>query len=119
MKLSKWLGLLAALNAVPSWSQEASHAQHQEHVREAGNTNAPASSAALAAPDFRGYISAFSGYRLFVPDEPLKNWRAANDEVRAVGRHMGPMKDDKAPRPASDAAQAGHGQAAGQQERKP
>lgn len=40
----------------------------------------------------RGYASAFAGYRPFDPQEPAKPWRAANEEVREAGGHIGVMK---------------------------
>lgn len=38
------------------------------------------------------YESAFADYRPFTPQEPPKGWRAANDEVRDAGGHLGLMK---------------------------
>jgi hypothetical protein len=40
--------------------------------------------------------SAFAGYRSY-RDEPLADWRAVNDEVRAVGGHAGHIRDNPAP----------------------
>src|SRR5687767_2353783 len=40
----------------------------------------------------RAYTSAFADYRPFDPQEPAKPWRAANDEVREAGGHVGLMK---------------------------
>jgi hypothetical protein len=48
--------------------------------------------------------SAFAGYRGY-RDEPLADWRAVNDEMRALGGHAGHIRDaapaDRAP-PAGD-----------------
>jgi len=38
------------------------------------------------------YRSPFADYRLFKADEPMKDWRMANDEVREAGGHIGLMK---------------------------
>ena len=49
--------------------------------------------AAKARPEeARGYDSAFADYRPFDPQEPAKPWRAANEEVREAGGHIGVMK---------------------------
>ena len=52
--------------------------------------------------------SAFAGYRGF-RDEPLADWRAVNDEMRALGGHAGHIRDggvpaDRAAPPAGDRA---------------
>ena len=52
--------------------------------------------------------SAFAGYRSF-RDEPLADWRAVNDEMRALGGHAGHIRAaappaDRAPPPAGDRA---------------
>lgn len=49
----------------------------------------PATGAAVPA-----YPSPFADYRPFTPQEPPKNWRAANDEVRDIGGHIGLMKSE-------------------------
>ena len=35
---------------------------------------------------------AFDGYRAYNPQEPAKGWRAANEEVREAGGHVGIAK---------------------------
>jgi hypothetical protein len=40
--------------------------------------------------------SAFAGYRRF-RDEPPADWRAVNDEMRALGGHGGHIREDAAP----------------------
>ena len=102
MKSLKWLGLLAALHPAPSWAQESAHSAHQGQTSEPGKLEAGIASPSLPAS---GYRSAFSDYRPFVPDEPMKSWRSANDEVRDAGGPMAPMKDDK---PAPDASKSEH-----------
>lgn len=52
--------------------------------------------------------SAFAGYRSF-RDEPLADWRAVNDEMRALGGHAGHIRDaaeptDRTPAPAGERA---------------
>jgi hypothetical protein len=102
MKSLKWLGLVAGLHAMASWSQDTPLGSHDGHARAARKTDAiaPSAKAALARP--AGYESPFADYRRFVADEPLKDWRAANDEVREAGGHMGLVK------PASPAAHDEH-----------
>ena len=48
----------------------------------------PAAPPAVGVP----HQSAFEGYRAFNAEQPLKDWRGANDEVREAGGHMGLMK---------------------------
>jgi hypothetical protein len=105
MKLLKWLGLLAALHAAPSWAQETAHSAHQGSKSDPSKSQPAAPSSSLPAS---GYRSAFSDYRPFVPDEPMKNWRSANDEVRDAGDHVAPMKGDKPARPGPDAPKSEH-----------
>ena len=50
------------------------------------------------------YRSAFADYRPFNPDEPIKDWRQANEEVRNAGGHVGLSK-----RGASPSGHSGHG----------
>ena len=97
MKSLKWLGLVAGLHAVASWSQDSPSRPHDGHARAAAKPEAiaPAAKAADARPS--GYASPFADYRRFVADEPLKDWRAANDEVREAGGHMGLMKSAPSP----------------------
>lgn len=42
------------------------------------------------------YDSPFLDYRPFDPQEPAKPWRAANEEVRDAGGHVGVMKATEA-----------------------
>ena len=97
-------GLAAAL-ALQSGLALAQGAPHPHGGRPAGAApkDAPASmpkagaSAAQPAAKARpgvapGYDSAFADYRPFDPQEPAKPWRAANEEVREAGGHIGVMK---------------------------
>jgi hypothetical protein len=53
-----------------------------------------------SVPPAPEYVSPFAGYRRFDPDAPPKPWRAANDEVRAAGGHVGILKGAASPAPA-------------------
>lgn len=79
--------------------------------------------AALLAALGNAAAAAAEDYRRFTPDEPLQEWRAANEAVRAAGGHAGmhgsqpppaaPAKDTTAPAGAKPAVRkdghAGHG----------
>ena len=79
------LGIAALL--VPS-----AHAQHGDHAAH-GADKALAARPAVNAESAEGtHRSAFTGYRRFNAEEPLKDWRAANEEVRAAGGHAGLSK---------------------------
>lgn len=69
-------------------------AQHSHHSPKAE----PSARAAEAKPQPRrgGFESAFAGYRLFAPDEPARDWKRANEEVRDAGGHVGLMKGESA-----------------------
>lgn len=112
------VGLLALLHSAAAWPQSA-HSSHgkpatkepdarpaakesdAKRTMKEGEAN-PAGKAAeklasapqpVATPrDSASYRSPFAGYRLFTPDEPMSQWRAANDEVRESGGHVGLMK---------------------------
>ncbi len=91
MKLSKWLCFLAVLHAVA-----ASGAQGDAPSKPGGNA----------------HDSAFTGYRRFVVDEPLVDWRAANDSVREGSGASGSAKSEPATAkempPAAKAGQSAH-----------
>lgn len=90
--------LWAALHVTVAWSQAASPPGHQDHhpAKPGGKPAAEAGSPPAAeAPPSRpagAYRSPFADYRPYTPDEPLKDWRRANDEVRDAGGHAGLMK---------------------------
>ena len=96
--LLRSIGLAAAFSAGAAIAQSP-HAQHglpsgpadkppqQQSEVKAGNIGGPA----------------FRNYQRFNADEPRKDWRAANEEVRASGGHMGLMKGVD-----SSAGHAGH-----------
>lgn len=84
---------LAAALWVPAAAAQATH-HHPEPKKPQAQRPAPAP-AEPRAPAARGggtFRSAFEDYRPFPPDEPLKDWRAANEEVKEAGGHVGLMK---------------------------
>ena len=90
--------LWAALHVTAAWSQAAPSPGYQGH-HPAKGADAPAANAegrpAAKTPPSRptgAYQSPFADYRPFTADEPLKDWRRANDEVREAGGHVGLMK---------------------------
>ncbi len=97
--LVAWAGLLALLHSAAVWPQ-AAHSLHGKPATKAEEKPpAKADARPVAAPqpaaptrDSASYRSPFTGYRPFAPDEPMKQWRAANDEVRESGGHVGLMK---------------------------
>ena len=73
------------------------HAQAGGHAHQAPRTDSPkpapaATTGAAAGQPGTLYSSPFADYRAFKADEPLKDWRKANDEVREAGGHIGLMK---------------------------
>ena len=83
MKIDPGLcALWAATLAMPA------AAQHQHHTPPA----APPAAAAVARPAPAKPQGALAGYRAFDAAEPLKDWRLANEEVRAAGGHAGLLK---------------------------
>ena len=66
-------------DAVP---KKPASAPHKSPTAPAGK---PESSSRSSSP-------AFEGYRPFNPQEPPTGWRAANDEVREAGGHVGIAK---------------------------
>lgn len=52
-------------------------------------TSQPAAKPPASAAPHR---SAFEGYRAYKADEPLEDWREANERVREAGGHVGIMK---------------------------
>jgi hypothetical protein len=82
--------LAAALQASFAWSQGAAPSQAVAPPKAAQAGAQPVA----VSPDMPNttYRSAFTDYRRFDVEEPLKNWRRANDEVRDAGGHVGLMK---------------------------
>jgi hypothetical protein len=86
------LGLLAAWSAAFAWAQTDTHSGH----RPSAETPSAAPKQPQPPGDAARYRSAFSGYRPFTPDEPPKDWRRANDDVREAGGHVGMLKPKEA-----------------------
>ena len=78
--------LAAALQATFTWAQGAAPPQAGVPLK--------AAKPAAASPDVprTTYRSAYTDYRRFDAEGPLKGWRRANDEVRDAGGHVGLMK---------------------------
>lgn len=73
---------LAFLHAGVGWSQSPGKSGTDHHF--------PQGSKSGSVPAFAGaFASAFADYRRFDPDEPLVDWRAANEEVKNAGGHVG------------------------------
>jgi hypothetical protein len=58
------------------------------------------------------YESPFADYRPFSVESPMKPWRAANDDVREAGGHVGILKGMSAPAAASASGKSPAGGAA-------
>lgn len=96
-------GFAAALQVSVAWSAGAATSQHGvQHGQVAQTATASKLPPAASTTGSALYHSPFSGYRPFKPEEPIKDWRRANDEVRDAGGHIGLMKGEPAPH-------AGHG----------
>ena len=91
------VGLAAALHACFAWPQALPVPPHHSQHPEKKAPEKPVPSASQPLPS-SGYRSSFADYRPFAPDEPMKDWRAANEEVREAGGHVGLMKA-AAPKP--------------------
>ena len=97
------VGLAAALHVCFASSQTPPVSPHQGQHPEKKAPEKPAPGAPQPQPS-SGYRSSFADYRPFAPDEPMKDWLAANEEVREAGGHAGLMKaatpkPAKAPKP--------------------
>ena len=82
------LGLVAALPALLAGAQQPGHQHHKAAPK--GEAAAKAPLPAPASPEESR--SPFLGYRGFRPGEPLTDWKAANEAVRAAGGHIGLVK---------------------------
>ena len=94
--IKHWAACTAFLCASAAWAQGA-HPHHQP---------APVASQAAKAPsqaqDRAAHQSAFADYKPFSAEVQPKDWRQANEEVLAVGGHVGLLKGETA-------QQRGHG----------
>lgn len=88
------MALAAGLQSGFAGAQAASQPLHGGHgAKPAQPAKNPRSSKTPTKVDEgSAYRSPFADYRAFTPQEPAKDWRAANDEVRDVGGHIGLMK---------------------------
>lgn len=94
------LGLVAALHYAMAAAQGEPPHHHHHPAPERKAVETPA----------KGYDSPFESYRRFNPDEPPKDWRAANEEVREAGGHVGLMKAAKSSEGAKPGvSRSGHG----------
>ena len=92
----KYRLLLLAFLASLGTAVLAQHAGHGQDALPQKPAAAPVKSA-KAPPAGKPETSkaaspAFEGYRPYNPQEPPKGWRAANDEVREAGGHVGMAK---------------------------
>jgi len=71
---------------------------------------AQAATASVPAPATGpAYVSPFADYLRFEPDPPAKPWRAANDEVRDAGGHVGILNGMSRPAAATAAGKSPSG----------
>ena len=70
---------------------------------------APAATSRTAPASAPVYVSPFNDYLRFDPDAPLKPWRAANDDVRDAGGHVGILKGMSSPAAATAAGKSPSG----------
>ena len=86
------LAFLASLAAV-AMAQHSSHGAPQAPSKPATAPDKSPQVPLAAKPETSTSLtSAFLGYRPFNPQEPTKGWRAANEEVREAGGHVGIAK---------------------------
>lgn len=92
--------MVVALQVSIAWSQSAPPAEHgvQHPVQAARPIQSQARSGSPVKSETVGglYDLPFADYRPFKADEPMKDWRKANDEVREAGGHIGLMKGEPA-----------------------
>lgn len=85
--LRRSLGLLAAMASAAVMAQD---------VEQGHDAHPTAATAPAATSPER---PALEGYRRFNPDEPLRDWRAANAEVGRLGGHAGHLVKSPADSP--------------------
>lgn len=86
------IGFALAAALLPTNAGAQAGSPHSGHGMKPPAEGKAATAAAPVAPAYAKYASPFADYRPFTPQEPPKGWRAANDEVREVGGHVGLMK---------------------------
>jgi hypothetical protein len=87
---------LAALHVAGAQAQHSHHAQPAEPPKAAAKpAEAPKPpGSAQVGVDGRFYRSPFADYRPFTAEEPLTDWKKANDDVREAGGHVGLLKGE-------------------------
>jgi len=84
--------LIAGLHPGLSGAQDPANSPHAGHAaKPAASVKAPERPTAKSDAG-EGYRSPFADYRAFVPEQPRKSWRAANEEVGRAGGHLGLSK---------------------------
>jgi len=97
------------LNSLPAGAQATTTHQHPLPPTAAAGNASPASAARSAAPaqsreTTQPFTSAYRNYRRFDPNEPLTDWRRANDTVREIGGWQAYAKESaRANAPAANA----------------
>ena len=88
-----FLALVASLGT-SVLAQHAGHGPRDAVPRkpDAAPDKSPRAPPAVKQETSTSLTPAFLGYRPFNPQEPAKGWRAANEEVREAGGHVGIAK---------------------------
>jgi len=86
------VGFALAAAQLPATAGAQAGSPHAGHGMKPPAEAKAAAAASPGTPAGSRYASPFADYRPFTPQEPPKGWRAANDEVREVGGHVGLMK---------------------------
>ena len=88
-----FIRLAACLAVFPTdvaWSQASPHVSQSQGT----SHHSPHRSRPAVAPDSSGaFVSPLADYRRFDADVPLVDWRAANEEVKNAGGHVGLARD--------------------------
>ena len=97
--------LLRAVGLATAFAPAAVAAQsgHDHHPRPAPAAEKPSARSDGGTKATGAVAAPFRDYQPFRADEPRKDWRAANEEVRLSGGHIALMKEA-----ASPAEHAGH-----------
>lgn len=85
-----------------TFAQTAANQHDHAPAKAAAAAPAPVAVTAPAPMKMANQPSAFKNYRAFKADEPMQDWRAANDAMELLGGHMGHVRNKPVP---TDAAQ--------------
>ena len=97
------LGAALAVAPLLAGAQSASHPSHGGQATPPADARVAEQSRPVAAGAPAGvYRSSFDGYRRYNAQEPPKHWRAANEEVRDAGGHVGILKGTRGQAEAHD-----------------